>query len=79
MTILAAIVFSFYFVEVARIQAVLRLPIKPFGCMVCLTAYVAAGLYWCPAWVVEYVAIVFGTPLLGVLFRNLFINLNPHT
>jgi hypothetical protein len=76
MIIIAAIVFSFYFVEVARIQAVFNLPIKPFGCMVCLTAYVAALFYWLPGWLVEYIAIIFGSPLLGVLFRNLFINLN---
>lgn len=79
MVILASILFTFYFVEVAKIHRVLGLPSKPFGCIVCLSAYVAAGMYWVPEWVAEYIAIIFGTPLAAVLFSNLFINLNRRT
>lgn len=73
--ILAAVLFSFYFIELGRFPLKWRLPAKPFGCEVCLPVWVALGLYWVPAWIIEYLIVCMAAPVVYLLLRNFVINL----
>jgi hypothetical protein len=78
-TLIAAYLFSFYFVNFAGIpQAVkgwLKLKphqrIKPFDCVGCLSVWTAVGLYFSPAWISELLAISFGAGCIGLFIEKL--------
>jgi len=65
--IIAALVFSFYFIEVAGISDKLKQwlrfkpyqRLKPLDCFICLSVWVAAILYFAPVEVVNFVFICF--------------------
>ena len=73
MTILAAFLFAYYFVNIAMIPTAIKrgfkmhpgTRIKPFDCVSCLSAWTAAVLYFMPKDVVEFMCIMFGAGLLG--------------
>ena len=65
--IIASVVFSYYFVNIAMIsnwiKTKLKYPagkrLKPLDCTVCLSVYIAAILYFFPT-ISEFIAIAFG-------------------
>jgi hypothetical protein len=65
--LIAAVFFSFYFIEIAAIpnwiKAKLKFPkgkrLKPLDCFICLSVWVAAALYFFPE-VAHFVAVIFG-------------------
>lgn len=66
-TILAAFIFAYYFVEIAKmpkkIKELMKLPytkrIKPFDCVPCLATWTAAALYFSPTELSQFILIVF--------------------
>ena len=72
-TILAAFLFAYYFVNVAkivyRIKKVWVIPfekrMKPFDCVTCLSVWVAVALWFMPIEVSQFLAVVFGAGFLG--------------
>lgn len=72
--ILAAIFFSFYFIEQARIPEKAHLEFKPFNCNICLSAWTALALYWAPVWVTDMVLVSFTAGVFAPLFRNFMYN-----
>lgn len=79
MTIIASALFTFWFTTMSRIPQILKLPIKPFLCIICLPVWLSAALYFAPDWVSEATAIVFGSPVVAWLFNNLMKNLKNRT
>lgn len=71
LTILAAALFSFYFIEMARLHKKWRMDVKPFNCLVCLPAWVALALYLMPKWVTDGVIVMFGAAILSVLLKTI--------
>jgi hypothetical protein len=71
LNILAAGLFSFYFIEMARFHKKLKLDFRPFNCLVCLPAWVALALYLLPIEVTEVIIVMFGSAILAVLFKTL--------
>jgi hypothetical protein len=65
--IIASLVFSFYFIEVAGIADKLKQwlkfkahqRLKPLDCFICLSVWVAALLYFAPVEVVNFVFVCF--------------------
>lgn len=82
MQLIASVLFCYYFIHVAMIpnliKAKLKYPagkrLKPLDCSVCLSVYVAAGLYFLPDVYSELIAIAFGagitSNLIGWLTRK---------
>lgn len=69
--ILAAGLFSFYFIEMARFQKKWRLDFKPFNCLVCLPAWVALILYLLPFYVTEIILVMMGAAIFSVILKTL--------
>ncbi len=71
--VLAAFLFSYYFVNVAMIPNAIKkgfkMPrgarLKPFDCVTCLSVWVAAVLYFCPNVTSQILATLFGAGFLG--------------
>ena len=72
-TVLAAFLFSYYFVNVAMIPNAIKkgfkmqrgARIKPFDCVTCLSVWVAVILYFCPEVTSQFLATIFGAGFLG--------------
>jgi hypothetical protein len=69
--IIAAALFSFYFIEMARFHKKWKIDFKPFNCLVCMPAWVALILYWLPFYVTEMILVMFGAAILAVLINTL--------
>jgi hypothetical protein len=71
--LLAAFLFSYYFVNIAGIPAAIKkgfkmkwgARIKPFDCVTCLSVWMAVIFYYTPASVVEFIAIIFAAGFIG--------------
>jgi hypothetical protein len=71
--VLAAFLFSYYFVNVAMIPNAIKkgfkmergARLKPFDCVTCLSVWVAAILYFCPNVTSQILATLFGAGFLG--------------
>ena len=75
-TILATLLIVFYFIEMARIpEKVKVLNRKPFNCTMCLSVYVAIGLYFCPIWVINLLLVAFLSGVFAPFFRAFFNNI----
>lgn len=76
-TILAAWLFAYYFVKVAmipnKLKSALMLPhtkrIKPFDCVTCLSAWVAALLYFLPIEVSQFLFVTFAAGFIGQIIK----------
>lgn len=73
--ITAAVLFAFYFIDMARIPKKLQIDVKPFNCMMCLSAWVAAILFFCPGWAINLVLAVFAAGVSAPLVKNFIHNL----
>ena len=71
LTILAAALFSFYFIEMARLHKKWKIDFKPFNCLVCLPAWVALALYLMPQIVTDIAIVMFGAAILSVFLNTL--------
>lgn len=69
--ILAAGLFSYYFIEMARFSKKWRLDFKPFNCIVCLPAWIALALYFLPFYVTEIIIVMMGAAIFSVLLKTL--------
>jgi hypothetical protein len=69
--ILAAGLFSYYFIEMARFHKKLKLDFKPFNCIVCMPAWVALALYWLPLYITEIIIVMMGAAIFSVLLKTL--------
>lgn len=75
--VLAAVLFSFYFVKVAmipnKIKQLFKLHpgarLKPFDCVTCLSVWSAAGFYFLPSEITLFTAIIFGAGFIGTFFK----------
>ena len=71
--ILAAFLFSYYFVNIAGIPKAIKkgfkmMPhqrIKPFDCVTCLSVWMAVLLYFLPVQISECLTIFFGAGFIG--------------
>lgn len=76
MIIITAIIFSYYFIEMARLPKKWKLDFKPFNCMVCLPVWVSLFLYLCPSIVQEVtfqlMASGVGAGIFYILMKRLF-------
>ena len=76
LTILAAISFALFFVEIHQFHRKWKLDFKPFSCTSCLAAWVGLGLFILPDIFTNIVAFVFipgvAAPLLSKLMWNLW-------
>jgi hypothetical protein len=71
LNILAAGLFSFYFIEMARFHKKLKLDFRPFNCLVCLPAWVALALYLLPMYVTNVIIVMMGAAIFSVLLKTL--------
>jgi len=71
LNILAAGLFSFYFIEMARFHKKLKLDFRPFNCLVCLPAWVALALYLLPIYVTDVIIVMMGAAIFSVLLKTL--------
>lgn len=69
--IIAAALFSFYFIEMGRFPKKWNINVRPFNCLVCLPAWVSLGLYFLPLIVTEVMIAMFGAAILSVLIKTL--------
>ena len=71
--ILASVLFSYYFVNIAGIPNAIKkgfkmragARIKPFDCTTCLSVWMAVLFYFLPNDIVEFIAIIFGAGIIG--------------
>lgn len=71
LNILAAALFSYYFIEMGRFHKKWRIDFRPFNCLVCLPAWVALALYLLPVYVTEVIIAMMGAAILSVLLKTL--------
>jgi hypothetical protein len=71
LNILAAGLFSFYFIEMARLHKKLKLDFRPFNCLVCLPAWVALALYLLPMYVTDVIIVMMGAAIFSVLLKTI--------
>ena len=71
LNILAAGLFSFYFIEMARFHKKLKLDFRPFNCLVCLPAWVALALYLLPMYVTDVIIVMMGAAIFSVLLKTI--------
>jgi hypothetical protein len=71
LNILAAGLFSFYFIEMARFHKKLNLDFRPFNCLVCLPAWVALALYLLPMYVTDVIIVMMGAAIFSVLLKTI--------
>ena len=75
LTILAAISFSLFFVEIHQFHIKWKLNFKPFSCTSCLSAWVGLGLFILPDIFTNIVAVVFIPGVLAPIITKLIWNL----
>jgi hypothetical protein len=68
--IITSILFTFYFITMARIPVRIGINFRPFNCHMCLAVWVAAALYFLPGYVTEIGGIVFAAGCLAPLFSQ---------
>jgi hypothetical protein len=73
LNILAAGLFSFYFIEMARFHKKLKLDFRPFNCLVCLPAWIALALYLLPMYVTNVIIVMMGAAIFSVLLKTIMI------
>lgn len=71
LTIIAAALFSFYFIEMARFNKKWKLDFRPFNCLVCLPSWVGLILYFLPVYITEIIIVMFGAAILSVIIKTL--------
>ena len=71
LNILAAGLFSFYFIEMGRFHKKWKLDFRPFNCMVCLPAWVALALYLLPMYVTDVIIVMMGAAIFSVLLKTI--------
>jgi hypothetical protein len=71
LTIVASALFSFYFIEMARLHKKWKIDFRPFNCLVCLPAWIALALYWLPSYITEILIVMMGAAILSVLINTL--------
>jgi hypothetical protein len=77
LNILAAVLFSYYFIAIAGIPShakrLLKLKagarLKPFDCMTCLSAWTGLALYFAPDTITYVFVVMFGSGYIGSKFR----------
>jgi hypothetical protein len=69
--IIAAALFSFYFIDMARFPKKWKLDFKPFNCLVCLPAWVALALYILPEFITEIVIVMMAAAILSVIIKTI--------
>ena len=69
--IIAAALFSFYFIDMARFPKKWKLDFRPFNCLVCLPAWVALALYFLPEFVTEVVIVMMAAAILSVIIKTI--------
>lgn len=75
LTILAAISFALFFVEVHQLHIKCKLNFKPFSCTSCLSAWVGLALFMLPDLFTNIVAVVFIPGVLAPIITKLMWNL----
>ena len=78
-TILAALLFSFYFIHIAKIPAAVKssmklMPherLKPFDCFTCLSVWVALSLYFMPEEISIVLIVSFGAGVIANLITRI--------
>ena len=73
--ILAANLFSFYFITQNRFPFKWNLDFKPFNCTLCLTAWVGLLLFWLPDWTTDMTLCMFGAGAISPFIKNFLNNL----
>ena len=73
--ILAANLFTFYFINQGRFPDKWKLKFKPFNCDICLSAWVGILLFLLPNWITYATLAMFGSGALSPYFRNFLVNL----
>lgn len=73
--ILAANLFTFYFITQNRFPEKWRLNFKPFNCPLCLTAWTGLALFLLPYWITQAVICMFGSGVFAPYFKNFLINI----
>lgn len=73
--ILAANLFSFYFIVQNQFPYKWKIDIRPFNCTLCLTAWVGLLLFWLPTWATDMTLCMFGAGALSPYIRNFLNNL----
>jgi hypothetical protein len=73
--ILAANLFTFYFITQSRLNEKWKLNFKPFNCPLCLTAWVGLLLFLLPNIVTSGVLAMFGSGVLAPYVKNFLINI----
>lgn len=69
--IIAAALFSFYFIDMARFPKKWKLDFRPFNCLVCLPAWVALALYFLPEFVTEVLIVMMAAAILSVIIKTI--------
>lgn len=69
--IIAAALFSFYFIDMARFPKKWKLDFKPFNCLVCLPAWTALALYFLPDFVTEVAIVMMAASILSVVIKTI--------
>ena len=75
LTILAAISFALFFVEVHQLHIKWKLNFKPFSCTSCLSAWVGLALFMLPDLFTNIVAVVLIPGVLAPIITKLMWNL----
>ena len=75
LTILAAISFALFFVEIHQFHKKWYLDFKPFSCTSCLSAWVGLALFLLPEIVTNIFAVVFIPGVLAPIITKLMWNL----
>lgn len=73
--ILAANLFSFYFITQNRFPFKWNLDFKPLNCTLCLTAWVGLLLFWLPSWATDMTLCMFGAGAISPFIKNFLTNL----
>lgn len=73
--ILAANLFSFYFITQNRFPFKWNLDFKPLNCTLCLSAWVGLLLFWLPTWATDMTLCMFGAGALAPFIKNFLVNL----
>lgn len=75
MIIIAALMFSMFFVEIHRFDQKWKLDFKPFNCASCLSAWIALILYFLPKEITEIMLVMFTAGTVAPILRMLFLKL----
>ena len=73
--ILAANLFSFYFITQNEFPKKWKLDFKPFNCTLCLSAWIGLLLFLLPIYATNLTLCMFGAGAISPLFRNFLNNL----